>query len=135
MANLIRYYIRASHPKGFWGRRALSAMNGKQHAALPEWVFEDLQVSEDANVLDVGCGGGANVARLLEKCPNGIVTGMDRSTLAMEISHDLNYRAVVDKRGFIIGGNVSQMPRAKDMLDLVTAFETIYYFGISHAGE
>ena len=128
MANLIKYYIRARLPKGFWGRRALSAMNGKQHAALPEWVFEDLQVSEDANVLDVGCGGGANVARLLEKCPNGIVTGMDRSTLAMEISHDLNYRAVVDKRCFIIGGNVSQMPRAKDMLDLVTAFETIYFW-------
>ena len=128
MANLIKYYIRASHPKGFWGRRALSAMNGKQHAALPEWVFEDLQVSEDANVLDVGCGGGANVARLLEKCPNGVVTGMDRSTLAMEISHDLNYRAVVDKRCFIIGGNVSQMPRAKDMLDLATAFETIYFW-------
>lgn len=128
MANLTKYYIRASHPRGFWGGRALKAMNGKQHAALPEWVFEDLQVNEDANVLDVGCGGGANVARLLEKCPNGIVTGMDRSTLAMEVSHDLNYRAVVDKRCFIIGGNVSQMPRAKDMLDLVTAFETIYFW-------
>jgi cyclopropane fatty-acyl-phospholipid synthase-like methyltransferase len=50
---------------------------------LPEWVFADLEIKKDAQVLDVGCGGGANVARMLEMCPEGIVTGMDYSTLAL----------------------------------------------------
>ena len=68
MANLSRYYRRASLPKGFWGKQALKAMNGKQHAALPEWVFAELNLSDDAHVLDVGCGGGANIARLLSRC-------------------------------------------------------------------
>lgn len=128
MANLTRYYLRASHPRGFWGRLALKSMNGKQHEALPEWVFEELQISEDATVLDVGCGGGANIARLLKRCPNGKVTGMDRSKLALEIAHDFNYREVVDKKCYIIGGNINQLQCAKDSFDLVTAFETIYFW-------
>ena len=108
--------------------RALKAMNGKSHAALPEWVFAELQIKEDAQVLDIGCGGGANIARLLAKCPQGHVTGVDLSTLAMEVAQDLNYREVVDKKCLIVGGNASQIPLAKDMFDLVTAFETVYFW-------
>ena len=128
MANLIRYYKRTSHPKGFWGKLALKTMNGKRHEALPEWVFAELQIKEDANMLDVGCGGGANVARLLKRCPNGKVTGMDRSKLALDVAHEVNYREVVDKRCYIIGGNINQLQCAKNLFDLVTAFETIYFW-------
>ena len=103
-------------------------MNGKEHAALPEWVFAELKIKEDAHVLDVGCGGGANVARMLEMCPEGIVTGLDYSTLSLEEANDYNYRAIVDKKCYIVGGNAIQMPRAKEMYDLVTAFETVYFW-------
>lgn len=126
--NLRKHYSRSRNPKGFWGYRALKAMNGKEHAALPEWVFAELEIKDDAHVLDVGCGGGANLARLLEKCPNGTVTGLDHSTIALEESKDFNYRAFVDKKCYIVGGNVVQMPRAKDLYDLVTAFETVYFW-------
>ena len=126
--NLRKYYSRAQNPKGFWGYRIIRVMNGKRHAALPEWVLADLEIKEDAKILDVGCGGGANIARLLERCPQGNVTGLDYSTVALEESKDYNYRNVVDKKCFIIGGNVSQLPLAKDRFDMVTAFETIYYW-------
>lgn len=126
--NLIKYYRRARNPKGFWGFRIIKKMNGKRHAALPEWVFPEIQLKEDAEVLDVGCGGGANIARLLAKCPKGHVTGLDYSTIALEESKDFNYHAVVDKMCLIIGGNVIQMPLAKDRFDLVTTFESIYFW-------
>ena len=134
MANLIKYYFRASHPKGFWGKLTLKSMNGKQHAALPEWVFEELKVKEDALVLDVGCGGGANVARLLKMCPKGTVTGLDRSLLALDTAREYNYRDVIDKKCYITGGNVNQMPCAKNMYNLVTAFETVYFWSSLESG-
>ncbi len=134
MANLIKYYRRASLPHGFWGKRALKAMNGKRHEALPEWVLAQLDINPDANVLDVGCGGGANVARLLKRCPDGKVTGMDRSALALDMAHDYNYPDVVDKRCHIIGGNINQLQAAKDLFDLVTAFETIYFWPVIEEG-
>lgn len=126
--NLRRYYSRSRNPRGFWGFHIVKVMNGKRHAALPDWVFSELQIKEDAHVLDVGCGGGANVARLLARCPQGHVTGLDNSSLCLEESKDLNYPAIVDKNCIIVGGNVSQLPLAKDMFDLVTAFETIYFW-------
>ena len=132
--SLRKHYQRSRNPKGFWGYRVIKAMNGKQHAALPEWVFADLEIKKDAQVLDVGCGGGANVARMLEMCPEGIVTGMDYSTLSLEEANDYNYRAVVDKKCYIVGGNAVQMPRAKELYDLVTAFETVYYWSSLELG-
>jgi len=128
MASIVRYYARSRHPKGFWGRRVLKDMNSKRHAALPEWVLADVKVEKNYRILDVGCGGGANVARLLEKCPEGHVTGIDNSTLAIETSTDYNYRAYKDGHCMIVGGNALQMPLAKEIFDLVTAFETIYYW-------
>ena len=128
MASIVTYYSRGRHPKRFWGKRALKAMNGPRHAAMPEWVMPQIQVREDARVLDVGCGGGANVARLIAKCPKGVVTGLDISAAAIEMTKELNYRDFVDKRCMIAGGNVLQIPLVKDTYDLVTAFETIYYW-------
>lgn len=126
--NLTKYYNRSQNPKGIWGFHIIKVMNGKRHAALPEWVFSELDIKKDAKVLDIGCGGGANVARLLARCPEGHVTGLDFSTLCLEEANDLNYRAVVDKQCLILGGNISQLPLAKDRFDLVTAFETVYFW-------
>lgn len=126
--NLRRYYSRSRDPRGFWGFHIVRLMNGKRHAALPDWVFSELQIKEDAHVLDIGCGGGANVARLLARCPEGHVTGLDISSICLEEAKDLNYPAIVDKNCIIVGGNVSQLPLAKDRFDLVTAFETIYFW-------
>lgn len=128
MGKLYRYYSRGRHPKGFWGNRALKAMNGKGHAALPEWVFEELKINEDARILDVGCGGGANIKRMLAMCPKGTVTGIDLSKLALEVSTDVNIKEVTDKQCYIMGGNVAQMPLAREIFDVATAFETIYYW-------
>ena len=126
--NLRKHYLRARNPRGFWGYRVLKAMNGKDHAALPEWVFAELKIKEDAHVLDVGCGGGANLNRMLSKNPTATAVGMDISKLAMEMTHEVNYRDIVDKRLLLLGGNATQMPLARESYDLVTAFETIYYW-------
>lgn len=132
--NIRKYYLRGRHPHGFWGNRALKEMNDKKHAAMPEWVFGELKLNEDARILDLGCGGGANIARMLEKCPKGTVTGLDISQLALEKSKELNYHAYVDKRCMISGGNAVQLPLARGMYDVVTAFETIYFWSSLTAG-
>lgn len=128
MASIIRYYKRGRHPKGFWGRRTLLAMNGKKHAALPEWVFSELTIPEDCRILDMGCGGGANIGRMLKKFPGCRVTGLDISAIALEMTTDKNYPAIVDGMCSVMGGNAVQMPIAKGVIDVTTAFETIYYW-------
>ena len=134
MAKIQKYYQRGRHPRGFWGKRTLKAMNGKGHAALPEWVFAQLDLSGKSRILDVGCGGGANISRLHKLCPDSRVTGLDYSQLALEITTDLNYPAIKDGFCLVVGGNAVQMPLARDIFDIAFAFETIYFWSSLDSG-
>ena len=79
------------------------------------------------NVLDIGCGGGANLKRLLNLCPKGNIYGIDLSeesvTFAQKyIEKDLN------KRCFIQQGNVCSLPYEDGFFNAITAFETVYFW-------
>lgn len=128
MGNIFRYYNRGRFPARFWGKRALKAMNGKGHAALPEWALPELQDENFTNILDIGCGGGANIQRLLNMYPESRVTGLDISNDALDLSHVVNAPAINDGRCQLVGGNANQIPLSKHSFDLVTAFETVYYW-------
>ena len=79
MGLLSKIFSNTLKPEGFFGRMMVNGMNGGGHARLAEWGLSHLTLTADANVLDVGCGGGANMARLLKRCPKGTVTGIDYS--------------------------------------------------------
>ena len=128
MANLVKYYSRSRHPKGFWGKRVLKEMNSDAHAALPEWALDKFQINKEFRILDIGCGGGANIRRMLALEPTVTCTGIDNSQLSLKKTLDENYPAYVDKHFVTIGGNAMQMPFPKEIFDVATAFETIYYW-------
>ena len=125
---LNKYYSNFRHPKGFLGKIAVHKMNGKHHAALAQWTFSKVQISHDASVLDIGCGGGANVARLLQLCPDGHVLGVDMAPVSVKISQAINQQAINQGRCKIVGGNAKLLPFIRESIDVATAFETIYYW-------
>ena len=55
-----------------------------------------MELALDAKVLDCGCGGGANMKRLLKKCPQGIVKGIDYSPVSVEKSKKLNAKTIAE---------------------------------------
>ena len=129
MTNILRkYYSNFRHPKGIIGKYIVHKMNGKGHAALAEWTFAGVDIASDAQVLDIGCGGGANVKRLLELCPDGMVSGVDFAPVAVNKSRSYNWEAINEGRCKIVGGHAKMLPFFKDLFDVVTAFETIYYW-------
>lgn len=67
-----------SCPKGFWGRMILWGMN-RFHASLARRGMKQVNWQPQWTVLDIGCGGGANLNRLLKQCPQGKVYGIDLS--------------------------------------------------------
>ena len=56
-----------SCPKGFWGRMILWGMN-RFHASLARRGMKQVNWQPQWTVLDIGCGGGANLNRLLKQC-------------------------------------------------------------------
>ena len=53
--------------------------------------------SPDAKILDGGCGGGANIRKLLKKYPQSIVKGVDYSAVSVEKAQRLNRDAITDE--------------------------------------
>lgn len=76
-------------PQGFWGRMILRSMN-TGHAPLAAWAFTHLDWCPDWKVLDIGCGGGANIAHMLKRCPQGQVYGVDISPESVAFARQKN---------------------------------------------
>ena len=83
MGLLSKIFSNTRKPLGFFGRLMVAGMNGGSHAAMAMWGLEIIDIPQTGEILDIGCGGGANIARLLAiavaKCnPKASVTGIDR---------------------------------------------------------
>ena len=122
------FFQNTQKPEGLGGKIMVKGMNSGAHAKLAAWGLSHLTIAEDAAVLDAGCGGGANVNRLLGKVPKGHVTGLDYSEISVEESRKVNRKEVAAGRCEIVQGDVSNLKFQKESFDLVTAFETVYFW-------
>lgn len=128
MGILSKIFSNTRKPEGFLGRMMVNGMNGGSHARMAEWGLSHVSLSEHADVLDIGCGGGANIARLLGRCPKGTVTGIDHSPVSVKKSTEVNAAAIAAHRCKVMEASAAALPFADGAFDLVTAFETVYFW-------
>ena len=110
------------------GGKIMVAMMKLGHSPVARWGLRFLELAPDARVLDCGCGGGANIKRLLKKCPQGIVRGVDYSAVSVEKARNLNRTAIQKGRCAVWQSSVEHIIFEKDWFDVVTAFETVYFW-------
>ena len=109
------------------GNLMLERMN-VHHAPLYAWGHGHITIEKAKAVLDIGCGGGANLRRLMERSPRGMVTGVDYSTVSVEKSRKVNGKAVAEGRCKVVEASVADLPFADETFTMATAFETIYFW-------
>ena len=118
--------INARNPQGKLGDKLIDKMN-VNHEGLAKWSLSHLDISKDNVILDIGCGGGVNVKRFLKMTENKVY-GIDYSELAVERSIKLNKSDVDEGKCEIIKGSVSNLPFNDNSFDIVTGFETVYFW-------
>lgn len=121
------FFENTRRPEGLGGRLMVGLMNFG-HRALAAWGLRFLEIPTNAEVLDCGCGGGANMAKLLKMCPEGSVRGIDYSTVSVEKARRVNRRAVGQGRCEALRASAEELPFVEGRFDLVTAFETVYFW-------
>lgn len=121
------FFENTRKPTGLGGKMMVSMMN-IGHRSLADWGLRFVGIPTDATVLDCGCGGGANIAKLLEKCPKGKVYGIDYSEVSVEKSLKVNRNAVKEGRCGIFRASADELPFEDARFDLITAFETVYFW-------
>lgn len=109
----------------FAGRFMLKSMN-KGHEKLANWGRSYLRIDQEDRILDLGCGGGRNIEYFLTKANK--VYGMDHSEMSVKMSREINKEAIESGRCQISLGDVKSLPFKDESIDIVTAFETIYFW-------
>ena len=126
--NLMTQFMNMSRkPKGFLGMLMLNRMNGGRHARLADWSMSIYQGNPD-EILDVGCGGGRNLSAFLKRYPDAHATGVDYAPLSVRKTKALNRAAVSAGRCRVVEGNAMSLPLPDNAFDLVTAYETVYFW-------
>ena len=112
-------------PQGKLGNIQLKSMN-KEHTPVSLWGLKHLNIREDDVILDIGCGGGMNINRMSKTARK--VYGVDYSIESVKLSRQVNQNFISEGRVEILEGNVQALPFEDNTFDIVTAFETVYFW-------
>lgn len=113
-------------PHGEGGRKALEHMN-VHHRELAEWALSVLPDMDPKEMLDIGCGGGMLIS-LLGKLYGGRIRGVDISEDAVAVASEVNRDLMDSGRCSVSLASVSDLPFGDGAFDLVTAFETYFFW-------
>ena len=114
------------NPKGLLGRMMLISMD-KEHLPMAQWALERIRIPENGKVADLGCGGGYNIKRMLEMSAKAKFIGLDISDESVKKAQKVN-KAEIGKRVKIIKGSAEKLPFKDNSIDLITAFETVFFW-------
>ena len=121
------FFNNTRKPEGLLGRCMVGSMN-RAHAALADWGLSYLPETGPTEIAELGCGGGRNIRALLRKYPAATVAALDYSEVSVEKAMRVNRKGLQAGRCRIIQGDVSCLPFEDGAFDLVTAFETVYFW-------
>lgn len=127
MGLLKAFFNNTRKPEGMLGRCMVGSMN-RAHAALADWGLIHLPETGPTEIAELGCGGGRNIRALMRKYPDATVTALDYSAISVEKARRVNRKGMHAGRCRIIQGDVSCLPFEDGAFDLVTAFETVYFW-------
>lgn len=115
-----------SKPEGALGRVMLDSMN-LAHTPVAKWGLTHYDWKPDTRALDIGCGGGMNLKRMLKLSPQGKVFGIDISNESVIKSKKVNL-SELGRRCTVKRASADAVPFDDRSFDVVTAFETIYFW-------
>jgi SAM-dependent methyltransferase len=118
--------VQFRNPTGRQGRHVAKLNQG--HRSLTLWGLSKVEIASHDRILDVGCGGGITLSKLAQMAPQGRVFGIDFSPDMVEYSKKLNKNLIAQNRVEIACVSVEKMSFLDDDFDLVTAFETYYFW-------
>ena len=126
MGLMTKFFSQCARPEGFLGRVMLRFMNFG-HAPLTNWGLSLVKIQDGWTMLDIGCGGGATLKRLLKRSDGAKVFGIDISEQSVAKARQVSAN-VLDKQVFVTQGSAEELPYQDNMFDLVTAVETVYFW-------
>jgi len=90
------------------------------HALLAEWGLSHIKLKKEMIILDVGCGGGANINHFAQIVTSGRVFGIDYSPTSVKVSKEVNKKYIEEGIVEIHESSVSSLPFEDKTFDVVS---------------
>ena len=114
------------NPKGILGRMMLISMD-REHLPMAQWALKQITIPDKGRIADLGCGGGYNIRRMLDMSAQAKLIGLDISDESVRKARKVN-KNELGKRVKIIKGSAEKLPFKDNSIDLMTAFETVFFW-------
>lgn len=114
-------------PQGDAGFEMLKGMN-EHHSEVTDWSLEYLELKENSRVLDIGCGGGATLAKMSKKITTGHLTGADYSKVSVEMSRSTNSDDIKSGKMQVVEASVENLPFEDGSFDRIITVESFYFW-------
>lgn len=109
------------------GNKVIDRMN-EHHQPLMLWGISHLDFTNIKSILDVGCGGGQNILNISKLKDDFSFSAIDHSSLSVKRTKKHNKHLVKKNKLSVIQASVENLPYKDNTFDLVTAFETTYFW-------
>lgn len=116
-----------SLPSGTLGNAVARFMN-VFNAAMNARTIEAMRIEPRGRVLEIGFGGGANLAPMAARAREGTVTGLDLSGDMVAHARRRHRRLVASGRLALHQGNVRDMPFRAGSFDSVCSVNNVYFW-------
>ena len=127
MSLKVKFFNNTREPKGLLGQIMIIRMN-HHHKFLVSWALSNFPKDEKKDILEIGCGGGKNALELLKTYKNAHLTAVDYSPVSIKNSKKVLRHAIKDGKCEVLEQNVLNLTLEKERYDLITAFETVYFW-------
>ena len=114
------------NPKGILGRIMLVSMD-REHLPMAKWALDQINIPDSGRISDLGCGGGYNIKRMLAMSAEAKLYGLDISDESVKKAKKVN-KVELGRRVKIRKGSAEKLPFKDNSIDLMTAFETVFFW-------
>ncbi|MYL63492.1 methyltransferase domain-containing protein [Bacillus hwajinpoensis] len=115
-------------PKGVLGRYIGEKMI-RQHKPETHWTIELLNLQENEEILEIGCGAGYAMKLLSNQPFVHKVMGLDLSKTLLHSSSIRNFMAIRKGRAQVVLGNVHKLPFKDKQFSKVFSIHSVYFWG------
>lgn len=115
-------------PHGWFGLLVVSPIMNRVNAKIIDATLTMMELGPQQQVLEIGIGGGAALARVANQVTGGVVTGLDVAPDVVGKAERRFSRQIADGRMRIQLGSVSKIPFPSGSFDRVFTINTIYFW-------
>lgn len=115
------------NPKGVLGW-VIGEKMIRQHKPETLWTIENLNLQQNENILEVGCGAGYALKITSVQYRDNKITGLDISKTLLNSARIRNKRSLRKKRMKLIHGSVEKLPFNDEQFSSVFSIHSIYFW-------